>query len=378
MLLKIIFLFLSIQAWEVDNYNCRFQEISDSATPLNTEVNRRIQEVITTGVYADPRAVEQIRATNELRRRLRDGGMEAFTGKEPEMIRILIQGYARENNIQNFEEAKLRWMNDIQSEPEPRPLVGCNPEELIQAMRSRLASSWLGNLETWAIEQPFDKCKPDSTIYSGVSLLDAPILQTVGVNPVIRVGAHRIGVDKLSHFMTEGADYYEAQRRGTGLSGILQIGQDEENGSYGLRTTGIKSYGDLAANYSGYLFWSQLFEGQNPYLVCENNKWVQKRQFNWNDYVNPLFDESINCSQYVSEGMQNVVDRNTQALTTANDLGSRVCPLDSGVCRNVHQYYENPQVLRSIVGPRCLELSGIATEAASGEQNVGGDEDGAY
>lgn len=359
--------FVNVHAWEIDNYTCRFEELADVSAPLNAEVNSRMQEVITSGVAVDERIVEGIQFMNSMRQRVGESGLESLEGKMRERVRLSIEEHQAANDIATFEEALLDWSADLEELPERQPLQGCNQDELLSAMRARLASAWSDNLETWATEQGFDQCEPETTIYDGFSIIEAPMLRTVGVNPVIRVGGHRIGVDKLSHFMTEGIDFYEAQRNGADLAGVLQIGEAEENGSYGLQTTGIKSYGDLAANYSGYQFWQQMFEGDNPYLACENNRWVQKRQFDWNDYVNPMFDESINCSEYKTTNMQDVVDRNTRALTTAHDLGSRVCPLDTNACRNVRQYYDNPVVLRSIVGPRCLGLSGVTSDPRSNE-----------
>jgi hypothetical protein len=38
-----------VTAWETDNFTCRQQNLQDSSTALNSEVNRRIQNLLSNG-----------------------------------------------------------------------------------------------------------------------------------------------------------------------------------------------------------------------------------------------------------------------------------------------------------------------------------------
>jgi hypothetical protein len=103
------------------------------------------------------------------------------------------------------------------------------------------------------------------------------------ISPVIRVGEHLIGVDKVGHFAEEGFWYFLAEKKGLvqGEAERWQFGQFMEGdpdlpkdlhpkyrkafgafcrtcvmfggfGYYGMASTGVCSHADMKANESGY------------------------------------------------------------------------------------------------------------------------------
>lgn len=124
-----------------------------------------------------------------------------------------------------------------------------------------------------------------------------------------------IGVDKLGHFMAEGYGYYQRAIEPGGSNWMLPSngGISTENTYFGLHVSGVKSFADLSANFSGYQFWASILDGQNPYYGCNHGEFVKLRQFDWADYVTDAWDEGINCSQF-SEWVEPVVRRNFRRL----------------------------------------------------------------
>lgn len=236
-------------------------------------------------------------------------------------------------------------------------LSSCDKEKFIKELSIEIASSWFGNLETWAMTAPVDKC--DVTLgrstYRDMGWLDSPVLNTVGLHPVINIGGHHIGVDKLAHFMSEGLEYYKAEIKGASLNEILSIGLKEEEGIMGLMTTGIKSYGDLSANYFGYQFWRNLVRGANPYVKCENNRWVRVRDFHWEDFVTDMMDETINCNSYRAESIEKAVQiRTAQLYSNTHSPLNYACPVRQNQCAKLYQHLNNSKVASAIMHPRCL------------------------
>ena len=78
---------------------------------------------------------------------------------------------------------------------------------------------------------------------------------------------------------------------------------------YGMETTGVRSFGDLAANFGGMGFYRDLLYGPNPFLRCIGGRYSRVRAFDWADYVNSAWDEAINCSEF-GPGLRSTVTRN--------------------------------------------------------------------
>ena len=96
----------------------------------------------------------------------------------------------------------------------------------------------------------------------------------------------------------------------------------------------------MSANYSGFRFWSELYQGEHPYARCENGrKWVKARQFTWADYVTDAWDEAINCSEMVPH-LAESVKQHLQRMGLS-------CPVDTARCLAIAhldkaEYYVSP------------------------------------
>ncbi len=310
----LLFLVLLIQSkeifgWETDNFSCVSANIEDSSKALNEETNRRFKAAI-----------------------------DMVNKESPEAKRSSLFKKKAGGN--------------------------CNQEKLTNALSNVLASSWMGNLETWANKASnVDRCvpSPSDNIFKSFRNIDAPMAKLCGLRPVIRIGKTRTGIDKLSHFMKEGYEYWQSERDGGSLDQILQQGIEEEEGMFGWTTTGTKSYGDMCANYFGFLFWKSIFDGPRPYLKCENGVWFQMRDVDWNEYVNPCFDESINCNEWGGRPdklMKETADAFGKAkLSGVKGLDQTSCPIRYGDCLEIGQILaDNLKVLDTVVHPSCLAV----------------------
>ncbi|MES2801431.1 MAG: hypothetical protein V4654_02980 [Bdellovibrionota bacterium] len=296
-------------AYEVDNFTGRYKPLADSTAILNAEVNARLKKAV---VKVNKKGILS---------RLKNNG-------------------------------------------------SCSTADLYSAVSDELVGGLVGSLEDYAVGELEDyaeknkkvhksNLEEDGIIYSS-SAYQGPVLNWLGVEPSINLKGHYIGIDKLGHFFDEGIDYYrlDAKTKGSAqvkIDKILAYGNKLENGNFGLDTTGIKSYGDLAANYGGYLFWSRLTTGVNPYFKCSAGTWVQIREFDWDHYVNPAWDEAVNCSTYVAGFGQDVAKEQKKLELKAGSKKKYTCPVSVTQCRRMVKYYGNKA--SQIISPTCLNLA---------------------
>lgn len=293
----VIFLYFGAYSFEIDNYSCRYDKaVTDSSAAVNAETNTRMKAAV-----------------------------------------------SKVNTYGSGAQTKV-----------------CDDKRLKLFLANGIASPWMGNLETWADEAPIPKCKKkkSESVYSKFGMLESPMSGAAGLGPVIKLNGIFVGTDKLSHFMTEGLRYYEAFKKDNSVKSALDVGNRDEHGMYGLRSTGIHSYGDLAANYQGFEFWKQVTEGPNPYFKCKDGVWSQARDFKWEDYVNPAFDEAINCNLYSTDVMKEKVRVATQDLVRTNEPGSpSECPLDHEACKKMSTYFKDPEIYNSVVHEDCRRIA---------------------
>lgn len=237
-------------------------------------------------------------------------------------------------------------------------------DELAYQVAGGFLNGWIvGNLEAYATESPaIQKHKPTREhIYSQRDLkskIKGFMMTTAGLNVSINVNGHYIGADKLGHFFDQGAEYLVESLRGGGEGAALQLGFLMEEKDFGLSSTGVKSYADLAANYGGFRFWKNLVGGDNPYFKCHGGKWTQVRQFDWADYVTDAWDEAINCSDY-SPGTAKAVTAHIEKLEAGNK-GAYTCPISAAVCANLAKHYG--AVAKYVLHPKCLNAKPTAND----------------
>ncbi len=165
--------------------------------------------------------------------------------------------------------------------------------------------------------------------------------------PTLRIGKSLTGLDKVDHFLSHGYFYYENFLKFKDENGVLKLGQKQEEGGWGLSGTGVKSYGDLAANYSGFLFWKEILDGPNPFLICTSGHWSRSpRSFKIEDYADDSWDEGINCSSVNSKKNSDLFAANVQAKKET------LCPVDLKKCEALSRKLPE-HVQATLLSPRC-------------------------
>jgi len=191
-----------------------------------------------------------------------------------------------------------------------RSVGGSVPDPLTFVPHSRF--------ERWIDSQPqIDRCHLAfaKTIY-GARPYNQPWLypflgRTVFVVDSILLSGRVVGVDKINHFIREGlASWRAVYRRGGNIVAVLERELDPatrgwhwtEYGLKGMSLTGVLSYADVAAGYSGFRFWEDLLQfGREQSLVAYDTalgQFVQVRDFTFAAYVTDAWDEAINYSAF--------------------------------------------------------------------------------
>jgi hypothetical protein len=135
--------------------------------------------------------------------------------------------------------------------------------------------------------------------------------RTVFVADSLLLSGRVVGVDKVNHFIREGLSYWRTVNgRGEDIGDVLERELDPagrgwhwtEYGLKGMSLTGVLSYADIAAGYSGFLFWEDLLSpGREEALVAFDaalGQFVQVRDFTFAAYVTDAWDEAINYSAF--------------------------------------------------------------------------------
>lgn len=266
----------------------------------------------------------------------------------------------------------------------------CNPIELQKVLYKDLGGLFVANIETWSEESPLASHLPiEKSIYVDVAdqkgnhswrkMTKFGAYYSPGQ---YNVNGNMIGEDKLGHFFQLGYSMFHAvqykrdskypdvrtliQRAAERFVGdtkyvrkarakndellVLDFSRFQESTEWGLTATLVRSYADMSANYSGYFFWTELTDGENPYYSCQSGRWQRAREFDWGQYVTPAWDEAINCSDYD----QSIASR-VNAQIKKRGLGQ--CPISAEACGNLVDYY-GPVASKKILHPRCLKAAG--------------------
>ena len=180
----------------------------------------------------------------------------------------------------------------------------------------------------------------------------------------IKVGneAFVIGLDKLDHFFSHGFLYWKIVGENPDMSvakinNALDLGIVQEDGPWGLKGYGVKSYGDLAANYKGLFFWQDLLDGKPPIIACENNHFILNKKFELEDYFDESMDESINCSSFATNEML----KSIKVFTEQKKIS---CPLSAATCLKLVKKYPK-EIAKKILHPLCLGSGTSQIEIAS-------------
>lgn len=248
----------AVSADETDNFTCRARLSRDSLAILDSWVNARIQEAIA-------------RANRR--------------GSGPSGEAVLVR--------------ELR-----------KAVGGSLPDPLTLVPHSRF-ERWIDG------QSEIDRCHLSfaETIY-GARPYNQPWLypflgRTVLVADSLLLSGSVVGVDKINHFIREGLFNWRAvNERGEDIADVLRWELDPagrgwhwtEYGVKGMSLTGVLSYADVAAGYSGFRFWEDLLQlRRERSLVAYDTalgQFVQVRDFTFAVYVTDAWDEAINYSTF--------------------------------------------------------------------------------
>jgi hypothetical protein len=248
---------------------------------------------------------------------------------------------------------------------ETNKISNCSQKQLYKSLIKRLKGNVIaGPIEKYIndVDDPLvekSKVNLKGSIYGSLSFFQAPLLRltktSLGSVVKIKVNDNNlfIGSDKFGHFFTEGYVYYKkAFLKKKGISKTLKWGMRTERGKFGLKTTGVYSYADLAANYKGMYFWKNILSSEfnNQYFKCVGTKFIQIRKFDWRDYIDQAWDETLNCNRYKSiKALQKV-------LNNINEIGNSMnmdltCPSKNNQCPILIENYMPYSDL--IINPEC-------------------------
>ena len=223
----------------------------------------------------------------------------------------------------------------FQIESDKKGIGYCNREQLFTALEDKLTGFIVGKLEARVMEdETLDTIRVafEDSVYRDLVFAESPTISlTRHLAVLLRVGDVYFGADKFGHFFSEGYSYYEMYQNGDELS-ALQFGDLTESTFYGELTTGIFSYADLAANLNGLRFWNRILglkpdpltgrPVQKPYIQCIDKQWQLVRPFSWQDYVDPAWDEAVNCNAFRN---QRLLEKVKKRIAEVSDGGT--CPL---------------------------------------------------
>jgi hypothetical protein len=223
----------------------------------------------------------------------------------------------------------------------------CHEKTLYKSMRKYFNNQYRGDLGKYIVEaKDLDASivTVDESIYQDFKWYQS-FVQGFWARRVkdptaanIRVGDVFVGTDKFEHFMGSGFLYYRKNYiKGEGVRAAMDIGYSAETGLLGAITTGVKSYGDLAANFNGMRFWNHVLQKYDdilgeqfnigPYVECKDNQWVLVKEMDWSNYVDHSFDEGLNCSAFPSQKMLDLVQARVDAV--GEKSGTKMtCPVE--------------------------------------------------
>ena len=232
----------------------------------------------------------------------------------------------------------------------------CSCEEAAGKVLSGFGVSLNSNFEKWIKgTDKVDKFMPNIDLALRESIFSLHKTQwaliernffSIQLDEIVNVGGVYIGIDKLSHFTGSGFLYYQAYRiaKRAGnkepINQAIKIGITGEKTVIGRMATGVLSYGDLEANFQGFLFGLHMCEGKDPFLKYSSDGWQFSRPFDIRSYVNPNWDESYNPSFYFDGLNLMLMPKSTAAL---NNLPNFCEGYRSSYVQKLFHYYDSIQ-----------------------------------
>lgn len=210
---------------------------------------------------------------------------------------LLLQAAVRTNRLTRCVEDDIRTKDELARQVH-RVMGG---RDYVPS-RGRQPPLGYGAYATWLETGPIDRDShaERDDLYAQVRVGDSAILATFGPSSTVRLGPWLLGVDKIDHFWIQGYDYFRRSREGAEPARAVEWGTRTERGIWGLLTTGVFSYADLAANYDGMRFYTGLLTEQSVLQRDELGCVVLARPFDWAEWIDWRYDEVLNPSLYRS------------------------------------------------------------------------------
>ena len=185
-------------------------------------------------------------------------------------------------------------------------------------------------------------------------LLDDGQALTEAAGEIRRVAPILVSSDKFSHFFNRSLGLFKRLGAGAAEDFDRVVARNNwlEDSLFGSKSTGMAAYGDLVANFQGMRFWIHLLgtgiDGRpladplaeapgetrrRPILECDpGGQWVQTRAVDIREYLDPAWDEALNCNRMRSRVLLRQVEQRIEDLDRQAD-GRRDyrCPVDAGL-----------------------------------------------
>lgn len=235
----------------------------------------------------------------------------------------------------------------------------CESIIALKAVEKAFLRPVVGVFEFWSSHSSKVKghyIKYQDSIYKDLSITEnLPVhLGKLGMATFFKINGTLVASDKFGHFFDEGHTYFKmVNQEGKSLVEAMEHGIALEKGSYGLKRSKVFSYGDLVANRNGYEFWNSLFNDTNGnnIIKCENGVFKISRLFNFADYVDSAWDESINCSTYSDASVESRVNLAIQQIETKANM-KLSCPVERDKCLSIaNTKYSNEK--EYLISPKC-------------------------
>lgn len=221
----------------------------------------------------------------------------------------------------------------------------CNEQLLYKTLRRYFGNHFFGKFTVEVIKSKnverrdpriYDSVFRDWKFYDGTAMASPIVKQlNMGMSAVMNIGGVELGDDKIEHLFGQGYYYFTLKNKNKlSMYDVMMKGTYRETFNMGGSRwqTGIKSYGDLAANFNGLRFWNHLLQKEDdvlgkeynagPFVVCENDKFVlTENKIDFANYFDDLVDESINCSTFATDKITKNFKKRVE------DLGL-TCPID--------------------------------------------------
>ncbi len=217
------------------------------------------------------------------------------------------------------------------------------PLPIFMANKRRYGVELAGGREYYRRTVPLKGNFDDRTLYSKMNIRGCCVT-TVNLNGTV------IGIDKIDHFFGNGGLLFDETLDNPKLTDfeLLKMNAAQENGSWGLVGSGVKSYGDLNANWSGIHFYRNVLDGEKPLLSCKDGVVTQNHEVHIEDYIHEGWNESNNCSAFPDKQTAQQFSKNLQKKGLK-------CPMSDKSCEKIIEHYPNLVERSVLVSPVCLK-----------------------